>query len=85
MQRHDSPLAALQRSRDYSPSVPLAGLRNVASSVSVHLHGRPTETKTAADFRGTIIKGNECWFLTGATNDPDNIEIVVRIGWFQIP
>ncbi len=39
---------------------------------------------TAADIRCIIIKGIESWFLTGATNDPDSIETVVRIGWFQM-
>jgi hypothetical protein len=50
----------------------------------IHLHGHLTETKTAADIRCIIIKGIKSWFLTGDTNDPDSIERVVQIGWFQV-
>jgi hypothetical protein len=50
----------------------------------IHLHARLTETKTAADIRCIIIKGIESWFLTGDTNDPDSVETVAQIGWFQV-
>ena len=50
----------------------------------IHLHGHLKETKTAADIRCIIIKGIENWFLTGDTNDPDSIDTVVQIGWFQV-
>ena len=50
----------------------------------IHLHGHLKETKTAADIRCIIIKGIENWFLTGGTNDPDSIETVAQIGWFQV-
>jgi hypothetical protein len=50
----------------------------------IHLHGHLKETKTAADIRCIIIKGIENWFLTGDTNDPDSIETVDQIGWFQV-
>jgi hypothetical protein len=46
----------------------------------IHLHGHIIETKTAADIRRIITKAIESCFLSGATNDPDSIEIVVRIG-----
>jgi hypothetical protein len=42
------------------------------------------ENDTAADIRCIIIKGIEKWFLTGDTNDPDSIDTVVQIGWFQV-
>jgi hypothetical protein len=50
----------------------------------IHLHGHLKETKTAANTRCIIIKGIENWFLTGDTNDPDSIETVEQIGWFQV-
>jgi hypothetical protein len=50
----------------------------------IHLHGHLTENKTAADIRCIITKGIENWFLTGDTNDPDSIEPVEQIGWFQV-
>jgi hypothetical protein len=50
----------------------------------IHLHRHLTETKTAADIRCIITKGIENWFLTGDTNDPDSIEAVEQIGWFQV-
>jgi hypothetical protein len=45
--------------------------------------GAPEETDTA-DIRCTITRGIENWFLTGDTNDPDSIETVAQIGWFQV-
>jgi hypothetical protein len=50
----------------------------------IHLHVHLIETKAAADIRCIITKGIESWFLIGATNDPDSIGKVVRIGWFQM-
>jgi hypothetical protein len=50
----------------------------------IHLHGHLKENDTAADIRCIIIKGIENWFLTGDTNDPDSIDTVVQIGWFQV-
>jgi hypothetical protein len=48
------------------------------------LQGHLTETRTAADIRCIITKGIENCFLTGDTNDPDSIEPVEQIGWFQV-
>jgi hypothetical protein len=31
-----------------------------------------------------IIKGIENWFLNGDTNNPESIEAVEQIGWFQV-
>ncbi len=50
----------------------------------IHLHGHLRETKPAANIRCIIIKGIESGFLTGDMNDPDSIETVVQIGWFQV-
>jgi hypothetical protein len=52
--------------------------KTVSDSSQVHL-----ETDTAADIRCTNQKGIENW-LTGDTNDPDSIETVAQIGWFQV-
>ncbi len=48
------------------------------------LQGHLTETETAADIRCMIIKGIENWFLNGDTNNPESIEAVEQIGWFQV-
>jgi hypothetical protein len=48
------------------------------------LQGHLTETDTAADIRCMIIKGIENWFLNGDTNNPESIEAVEQIGWFQV-
>ena len=50
----------------------------------IHLHGHLRETKTAADIRCIILKGIVSWLLAGDANDPDSIEPVVQIGWFQV-
>jgi hypothetical protein len=74
----------MQRNRDGPPSVPLRGMRSAALAVSDPPPGHLKEAKTAADIRCIIIKGIENWFLTGDTNDPDSIETVAHIGWFQV-
>jgi hypothetical protein len=50
----------------------------------IHLHGHLEENDTAADIRCIINKGIDKWFLTGDTNDPDSIDTVAQIGWFQV-
>jgi hypothetical protein len=49
----------------------------------IYLHGHLTETKTTADILHNH-EGLDNWFLTGDTNNPDSIEPVEQIGWFQV-
>jgi hypothetical protein len=50
----------------------------------IQLHGRFREIHTAGDIRCIILKGTESWFFIGDTNDPDSLEPIVQIGWFQV-
>jgi hypothetical protein len=71
--------------RDCYPSVSLPGSCAVAPSFSDPPPLEPfKETHTAADVRYIILKGIESWLLTGDTNDPDSIETIAQIGWFQV-
>ena len=53
-------------------------------SISDSLHRHLKEPKTAADISCIITKGIESWFLIGDMNDPDSLEPVAKIGWFQV-
>jgi hypothetical protein len=54
----------------------------VAKPVSDSSSGAPEETDTADAAQSQRVSEN--WFLTGDTNDPDSIETVAQIGWFQV-
>ena len=42
------------------------------------------DTSTAADLRCIIIQGIQNWFLTGDTNEPDNPDPIIQLGWFHV-
>jgi hypothetical protein len=73
----------MQGNRDGSSSVLLPGPSTVASSISDPPPRTPYRDQTAADIRCIITKGIENWFLTGDTKDPESIEPIDQIGWFQ--
>jgi hypothetical protein len=79
--------AHMHRNRDGSSSVLPSGPSTVASSISDlpprTPNGHLTETKTTADILHNH-EGLDNWFLTGDTNNPDSIEPVEQIGWFQV-
>jgi hypothetical protein len=73
----------MHRNRDCSTPVPLRGASTQRNRFLILLQGHLTETDTAADIRCMIIRASRR-FLNGDTNNPESIEAVEQIGWFQV-